>query len=236
MQQDDSSFPSQIEQVMLCSLSSLVHKSNFALTDLCLCALKGWRSNSHCALSKLLFSIYFHNSRLPARGKTGTWICKNGCFVQPHSWQQEAEKLEWWSKSLPFSPCLLFLPSASPSVLRLSLDSRLGGRQPQCWTVLLGLVVEAGNWVYSAMEKSFICACCDAGGPASTLLTRDSDFWVECFGNEGEAQGCVVGELLLYSLVLPLIISLPLKEKKKWEETAKGADTEEGIKTKVGEN
>lgn len=101
---------------------------------------------------------------------------------------------------MPFSPSLL---------LCLSLDSRLGGWQPQRWMVQPGLVVEAGIRVYSTMAEAFyLCKT------ASSLPSRDSEFWVEYFGDEGEAHEFVIRELLLYSLTLPLIICLPLKEKK----------------------
>lgn len=49
------------------------------------------------------------------------------------------------------------MSSSPPSVLFMSLDSRLGGGQPQRWklSVQSGLVAEAGNWVYSAMAEAF---------------------------------------------------------------------------------
>lgn len=59
-------------------------------------------------------------------------------------------------------------------------------------------------------------------------------FRAECFSDEEEAYVFVAGELLLYSLTLPLTICLPLREKKKREKTAKGAETVERRKTRVG--
>lgn len=110
-----------------------------------------------CSRKSFVVSLLPYQSRLPARGlvRTSVWVCKNGSFVQPHSWQQEAEKLECWSKSLPFSPCLLFFPR--PPRLCCVCPWTAGWEAGSCrrLTVQLGLVVEAGNWVYSAMAEAF---------------------------------------------------------------------------------
>ena len=99
-----------------------------------------------------------------------------------------------------------------------------GGRSVRWFS--LGSWLQQGTEFIQPWLKTFICTSCDAGGSASRLPSRDSDFWVECFGDEGEAQGFIVGELLLYSLTLPLTICLLLEEKKKREQTARGAKTE----------
>lgn len=101
----------------------------------------------------------------------------------------------------------------------MSLDSRLGGGKPQRWKLIVqpGLVAEAGNWFYSAISEAFF-------PPGQAVMLEGLQvvfpqgiqiFRVECFGDEGEAQGFVVGELLFYSLTLPLTICLPQKEENK---------------------
>lgn len=70
---------------------------------------------------------------------------------------------------------------------------------------------------------------------ATSLSSRDSDLWVECFGDEGVAQGFVERELLLYSLTIPLIICLPLKGKKNERRQQRNRIQRKEIKTRQGE-
>lgn len=76
----------------------------------------------------------------------------------------------------------------SPFLLSLSLDSRLGGWQHQQRAVQPGLMVDTRIQVYSTVPKPFIRTSCGAGGPAGSLPSRDSDFWVEHFDDGWEAD------------------------------------------------
>lgn len=220
-------------QVICCGLCPPSHTRLILLSQ-----ISNLQTEQHssllCALSIPLLSIHFNNrAGFPEETETYCdWDLMGVLFK--HTLDSK------WLRSLSVEvrvclcPCVFFSSFGLPSCAVFVPGQRAGGP--------VAAAPDSSAWTrgWSRELALFRLGRSLLSAQAATLegLRVVCPQGIQIFGwsDELEAQGCVAGELLLYSLTLPLIICLPPKEKKKWEETAKGANTREGMKTRVGEN